>query len=64
MAKSLLEALEQIASPKYGLQGILEDNEYESKQYYKELSEYYGNLARRYESIAREALIKEERDES
>jgi hypothetical protein len=38
--------------PHYGLQGIGEDNEYDSYQYWKECAAYYNNLKNEYFKVA------------
>lgn len=38
--------------PQYGLQGIQEDNEYDSYQYWKECTNYYNNLKNEYFRVA------------
>ncbi len=50
------EALEKIAQPTYGVQGIQEDYPDDNIDYYKALSSYYSKLVFRYKQIARTAL--------
>lgn len=49
-------ALEKIAAPKYGLQGIIEDYSHDSNKYNYYALKYYIKLCRQYENIAKEAL--------
>ena len=55
MTDTLREALEQIAKPKYGLQGIIEDYSDANAFNYHAMT-YWRNLAQSYESTARAAL--------
>lgn len=55
LAKRYKAALEQIAQPQYGLQGIMEDYpDTDSIEYLQAALEYYTRLTHRYQQIARE----------
>lgn len=45
--------LESITKSQYGLQSIIEDYEFDSKEYYEETSMYYQKLVNRFQHIAR-----------
>lgn len=55
MTDKLREALEQIAKPKYGLQGIIEDYSDANAFNYHAMT-YWRDLAQSYEATARAAL--------
>jgi hypothetical protein len=60
---TMRDALQSIAAPKYGLQGIIEDTRHDTNAFNYYAMKYWRALANRYESAAAAALTKGSTDD-